>query len=65
MTKKIDNPDIHFRVPRAASDHLQETAREMDRSVSWLVAKIVMDWIASQRKPADEEVKAKGRATRH
>jgi len=38
-------PDIHFRITAAEYRHLQAVAKAMDRSVAYLIAKIVREWI--------------------
>lgn len=53
--KKAPKPDVHFRISRAEYEHLQRVAKAMDRSVSYLIEKIVKEWIAAmdQGKPPD------------
>ena len=41
-------PDIHFRITAAEYRHLQAVAKSMDRSVAYLIAKIVREWIERQ-----------------
>jgi len=38
-------PDIHFRITAAEYRHLQAVAKAMDRSVAYLIAKIVREWL--------------------
>ena len=44
-------PDIHFRLSRSNYEHLQRVAQAMDRSVAWLIEKIVNDWITANNAP--------------
>jgi len=48
MKRKEERPDIHFRITRKEYQHLQAVAKAMDRSVSFLIAKIVHEWIENQ-----------------
>ena len=50
-------PDIHFRISRADYEHLQRVAKVMDRSVSYLIEKIVKEWIANQGSAFETEKK--------
>lgn len=38
-------PDVHFRITASEYRHLQAVARNMDRSVAYLITKIVREWL--------------------
>ena len=51
---KTERPDIHFRISAKDYRHLQGVAKAMDRSVSYLIEKIVKEWIEQQSQPHKE-----------
>lgn len=50
MKKETEKkPYIHFRVTAEEYRYLRDVAEAMDRSVSYLMASIIRDWIAKQK----------------
>jgi hypothetical protein len=56
VKKPPPKPDIHFRVTSADYQYLQEVAKAMDRSVSYLIERIVKEWIAGHGKAKPDKI---------
>lgn len=48
-------PDVHFRITAAEYRQLQAVARNLDRSVAYLITKIVREWLENQAAARREE----------
>ena len=47
-------PSIHFRITATEYRHLQAVAKAMDRSVAYLITKIVREWLEGHQEPSKE-----------
>lgn len=54
MKKPPIKPDIHFRISAAHYKYLQEMAKQMDRSISYLIEKIVKEWVETHAQEPKE-----------
>ena len=50
MKKAEPKPDIHFRLTAGDYRFLQQVAERMDRSMSYLIEKIIKEWIEAAKK---------------
>lgn len=46
---RIRKPDVHFRLTTEQHKYLQAAAKAQDRSVSYLIAQIVGEWIEKSK----------------
>jgi predicted transcriptional regulator len=54
--KPAAKPDIHFRLTAEDYRFLQQVAERMDRSMSYLIEKIIREWIeAAKKEPVDTQ----------